>query len=382
MSGKAKVITFLIGNGFDIACLNAIGQDHKTTYKEFYNYTRWHLKKDNEFLKRMGDDLVLWNQFEKSFSKMIEKKREELKEIDDIVKQDELYIKIMNDWDDIQILFSNFINEVITPEVLQRAGKMAGDSLALDFLLDLKRGYNLYPDHYDDLDVNIINFNYSALFDNYIKGTDDPHPFKDSKNNYKFSYSTKKGESRVRYLKLRKCIFHPHGQVSIPSSMLIGKSSSKKQYLCSDARRTNLMYRPMMLEKRLNKVYWYQNDKYMEKEVANSDIFVSFGLSIGESDKYWWELVCRKVYQNQATKLFFYAFNDEKLVKQDKEVNIIDELLGYLTDEQKKDVQAVTNFKKSLSIIVFEDVKELKSHFNFEYTDVIKNNDVNKNDKA
>ena len=49
MSGKVN-ISFLIGNGFDIGMLKALGYEHSTTYSEFYNYLTYYLINKQNFI--------------------------------------------------------------------------------------------------------------------------------------------------------------------------------------------------------------------------------------------------------------------------------------------------------------------------------------------
>lgn len=92
MDTDLKTISFLVGNGFDVAILEALGSKHTTTYGEFYDYINWNKSKDNEICKDINENIENWCDFEAALTKKIEEVIQKLKTLS-VEKGDILYKK-------------------------------------------------------------------------------------------------------------------------------------------------------------------------------------------------------------------------------------------------------------------------------------------------
>ncbi|KST95929.1 hypothetical protein LKF67_0106 [Lactococcus lactis subsp. lactis] len=357
MDTDLKTISFLVGNGFDVAILEALGSKHTTTYGEFYDYINWNKSKDNEICKDINENIENWCDFEAALTKKIEEVIQKLKTLS-VEKGDILYKKTLSDWAEIQLLFSDFLNEVIPASILKKSGNMRGIDCKTKFLGDLSPDdfknlkFDIY--HHDKVQYNIVNFNYTSLLDNYLTADDDPHPYVHSINNMDFHWPD--GSSMTQYsVKSKTRVFHPHGTLSIPSSIKFGNSENVMKYSASEVMRNTSLYRPEMLRKKLNKAYWYQNNPEMQKYVEQTDLFVIYGLAIGPSDKWWWNMVARLVVENNK-EVIVYCYDKKKLKEKLNEyvINFIENSCtledGINIEEVKKDCEErilTVNFDKN-----------------------------------
>ena len=65
------------------------------------------------------------------------------------------------------------------------------------------------------------------------------------------------------------------------------------------------------------KPYWIENNSNYEKYLNESNLYIVFGHSIGESDRYWWKSISDNL-KNKKAELIIYNFtyndtNEEKM---------------------------------------------------------------------
>ena len=148
---------------------------------------------------------------------------------------------------------------------------------------------------FDVFNWNVFNLNYTYLLDNFLNFDVDifePHKRKQAKTNFVFYPKTHqfRGHKRSYSDYLRLSLFHPHGQMSIPSSMLFGVDTIDDFYGSSvpdNARYTNTHH----MEQRLSKRYLAQDDLKYRYLLNNGVVFIAFGTSFGESDQWWWNQI-------------------------------------------------------------------------------------------
>ncbi|MDO4813687.1 MAG: AbiH family protein [Gemella sp.] len=344
--GQINILA-LFGNGVDMQLMEYLSSPYRTSYENFYKYLCYKNfddkniifrkmkqdKKENEYNHNMKNN---WSDFENSLIEIFN----EDKEIDDK--------KLAIDFDRFQKEFSNFLNEIVTPEMLARLGSDSTErNLAVNsftrFLGDLseedykKLNFPSEVDHYKLFNWEILNFNYTSLLDNILtldKIQFDPEPRKTvdrqinyyvNPNNYKNNYC-KFNSSTIFSCYLMTNIRHPHGYQNVPKSMLFGFDNK------------NQITNNKELAKYYLKPYWAQNDKKYKSYFKETDLFIIYGMSLGNSDYWWWsnilgallttssELIIYKYYQNEINEtkerviddFINLAMSDDIVIDRDK----------------------------------------------------------------
>ena len=294
-------IMAIVGNGFDIQALFALGAGSDTRYESFVRYL-----KENDFdptnfiLEEMERQRSAgtkdWSDIEQAIARLIDQRR---------LSEDQVLQALRR----IQKAFSRFLNMVVTPEILGQlgheasSGKLTVASFA-EFLGDIHD-----EDHYARMNfwttVNIgdafnylfVNLNYTTLLDDYLHLDRDqfnPHPFASSDRNFRFRpnprgfrCSTERQDFRmVAYLHTN--VVHPHGSQYIPRSLLFGVDSTST--------RSNALSKP----------YWAQSDARYKLAISDTNLFVVFGSSIGSSDGWWWREIANRVTSSDGAELIIY----------------------------------------------------------------------------
>ncbi|WP_339013829.1 AbiH family protein [Lactococcus garvieae] len=362
----ASTVMFLIGNGFDIGMLTALGKNHKTTYKEFYDYLSYFLEDKENFIykeimerKQTEKDLenCTWMDYELLLERLVEDKKDEIKA--STSGKTKIFNAFVEDWKEIQYQFADFLNHVIQPQTLLEASKLSGQETLECFIGDLSeedcqkiefvKGIN----NHKKVNYKIINFNYSFLADNYFYWLFDHHPYRSSTNNANFkpnpqSFINCKGNSDTNYSIQASIEFHhPHGQISIPESLLFGMSYNKERYSSSRADYKNFFAEE--LTKKLDKPYWSNALNQVSPMMEEANLYIIYGHSIGKSDEWWWKEIIKNVFTGNKEVIIYEYYNQ----------NLKEKFLSYCCEEQRGVVS------DKVYVVNFDDENSLKYAFNF-----------------
>ncbi|QWL30910.1 AbiH family protein [Rathayibacter toxicus] len=152
-------------------------------------------------------------------------------------------------------------------------------------------------ENFDIYNFLFFNFNYTSIFDNFIyldRKQFDPMPYATVDRNFSFEGNPKGiAGARVRpgnkfssYVMTE--IVHPHGIQGVPRSLLFG----------IDMPATINGNQDQAL--RLAKPFWAQNAKRYEHLFKDTELFIIFGCSLGESDRWWWKNVAESLCQERS----------------------------------------------------------------------------------
>lgn len=310
---KVHTISILVGNGFDIAALDRVGSQRKTTYAEFFDYLQSRYFDPSNRLYKMMDDLRLqhinatqaankipnWSDFETALQDHISQRtleKDEERELDD-------------DLEEIQVSFSNFLDDIVDTRATSDLGRLAkekgwGLHTYSSFLADLsepeyaKLEFPLRVDHYDIFSFVTLNFNFTSLLDNYLylDKKYERHPFRSSDTNFQFHKnprnfctvdSSRPNSESGSSSYLLTNIFHPHGVQQVPRSLLFGvdeKTSSQTTF---------------------EKPFWAQHHRYYEDLIQNTDLFIIFGSSLGKTDRWWWKRILDRLHGGKSEAIIY-----------------------------------------------------------------------------
>lgn len=257
--------------------------------------------------KEKQEGQELWSDFESGLIRLLNEKVD--------VQKDTLEKDLL----DIQKYFATFLNEIVTAVVLTDIGEKASKNnwatnTVERFLSDLDEDdyenikFPKETSHYDLLNWNFFNFNYTPLFDNYIyldKLQFNPRPYRVADRNSRFFPNPKSvgstienGNSRTRWSTyVMTDIIHPHGVQNIPKSMLFGFDNENQV--------SNNQHKVMSVS--FTKPYWGQNEKRYQHLFNDTRLFITFGLSFGRTDEWWWKEIVKSLAETNA-ELIIYNF--------------------------------------------------------------------------
>lgn len=93
-------------------------------------------------------------------------------------------------------------------------------------------------------------------------------------------------------------ITHPHGYQNVPKSMLFGFDNENQITNVDNRNKAKNFLKP----------YWAQNDKKYKSYFNNTDLFILYGLSLGDSDFWWWNNILNSLLETDS-ELIIYNYN-------------------------------------------------------------------------
>lgn len=352
-------ITFLLGNGFDIQC------GLKTSYIDFYKYIL-EKKYSIDLTKEMDKESI--SEIDNIIYSEIYKSRDKIETWADLEFQLGVFTKQLKEknqdvqesanrfLDDFEILKVD-LNEYLKYIQIQDDVEISEDFSNILFTTMDKFFENLFSREYDEVNdmlkanssshfqYNFISFNYTNSLEKIIQNCSDL-----SKNN-SFNGSS---ASQIVYKK----IINVHGVID----KLLTLGLNDETQLTSDffdIDELNDLIKPKSLE---------YNREYMRRDaeiiIDNSDIIVIFGMSIGSTDKHWWEKIANVLINSKNKKLIIHSYDEKpsllssrmvRIRRESKENDFLSQLNNLdLSDEQKaqlrKQIYIVTNSEYILNV--------------------------------
>lgn len=283
-------ITFLIGNGFDIAA----GLD--TSYTSFY---RWYFEQPSEkehireFKEMIREDIEnggeYWSDFEVGLGKYTEKFSSEtvgnyLDCFDDAQQSIVLYLdnlckelEYCSDKDTIKALKSAIATYYV--------GINPAEARTIRQLLD--------ADQVNNSEIHFISFNYTDILDRYVKMI--------SEN----CLQTWKYGNGDRFLKVHPSVIHVHGfSNNYPILGVNDKSQVANQALLKEMNFSDILIKPKSVAS-LGQL-WHEQ---AETTIGQSQIICIYGMSLGATDAKWWRQLIEwlKANNNRHIIIFWHS---------------------------------------------------------------------------
>lgn len=295
-------IMVLVGNGFDIQVTRRYKSRFSPRYPAFYHYLAARdFDSSNLVVAQMvaarEDGQANWSDIEAAIGRLITPEG-------GWHSAEDVYQATLA----IQAAFSEYLELVAPPDLLARVGRDSAEgSLAVksmaEFVRDIAElstafssfAFTQETSHYDLFNYLFVNLNYTPLLDDYVFR--DAQQFKPQAHRYadrNFRFLPNPTGDPAGYgddktgcsSYVRSEVIHPHGQQSIPRSLLFGIDAPDGLDQGGDARR------------QLMKPYWGMNRIEYGHLFADTRLFIIFGCSLGESDGWWW----RRVYEALARR--------------------------------------------------------------------------------
>lgn len=270
-------ILFLIGNGFD-KNLNL-----PTSYSEFYDY--YLNKKDNsnpnvEKLKEsISEGRDNWSDLEYQLGQYVSNLSEasEINQLHIDIKSNLIeYLKLVTS----NITFGEterkkFFNDLIAPETYLEPTDRT-EIIAIKNRESIKH-------------IRVITFNYDFIFE-ILSG-----------------YQGTTLKIANSYYDITNLV-HIHG--TLDHGLILGVNSPEQFH--NQPALSNSLIRNKFIKPDYNRITKDGKDALCQKMIMNTDIFYMFGLSIGQTDKRWWEFICKRLKSSKAILIIFWFDKDMK----------------------------------------------------------------------
>ncbi len=287
---KKKNITFLIGNGFDIN----VGLD--TRYTDFYGY---YIKnnKDDMLAKEIRSDYDNWADLEFALGQYTQKVN---KEDEDgfwysegaLERQLGAYLSEQMS----KVKFDETKDKEIAykiQESLEKFYKSFSETNKIKLKDTLESTSN-------NIVYSFISFNYTDILDKCLEAVKGIH----------FPYiGAHRDCNNVEYNHMLGEVLHIHGEVG--DEMVLGVNDESQ--IANTEFRKDELSRQALIKKETNKRYGNIKFEKACHMIDNSIIICIFGMSIGKTDKIWWQYIAEWLRGNQDRKLVIYdKENDER----------------------------------------------------------------------
>lgn len=289
--------TFLIGNGFDIAIANKL-DINKTSYEGIYF---WNKKYEYDEVEQRGNKLVesiydetknLWSDFEDGLIKYFAKIETRQEVIEFFKNKDQFcgYIyEYLKNFYEVKAKENKFVDECIdefSESILGFINRMNSDDRqkVIDFIMS-------NDDCSETIHINFVNFNGTNTLELLLNRL----------------------KSQKLFLKCGDKIFKVVlGSLNYTHSKLGGKTENYHEYAFGTTKSEDINPRisiPSSFINLLDKTN-YSFDEWIQE----TDLFITHGLSFGDSDEYYWGKVIEKIYSGSMLIDFPFV---KKVLKND-----------------------------------------------------------------
>lgn len=309
-------ITFLIGNGFDV------GMGMKSRFKDFFPIYELLSKNKEPEIKQLSDEIggnhETWADFESKLGEYTLKFTPETKQnfINQVKDFEVEFIKYLKDqetnlcFDDAERISNKMKEALINFYLNENLARLSENKLK-----ELFSTYASYERVY-----NFINYNYTSVLSNALNTLS---------QNIVRKRKTARGDLNDKIGK----IVNVHGKCN--SNPIIGLndvSQIANKELAKDERFTRLIVKPS-----LTQLLRQGNDTEATNLIKTSTIICVYGMSLGVTDKKWWDLILSWLNGNAERQLVIFDYDEEYTPSTqfewlEKEDYFIDKLIKYNTN--------------------------------------------------
>ena len=276
----------MIGNGFDLA------QGLNTRYSDFYKARILNKELSGDMLTKLQssikDDIKSWADMEKRLGEFSSEMGsiEDVDVVYDFLKK-ELRDYLQNEQERITIA---------TEEAAINREKLLIPEKFLP--LESKDKIRTLIDRGSNIEIDAISFNYTDVFEKAIAYRGRP-----------FEIRQTGASSPVKLAS----VFKVHG--ALDREMIMGVADEEQitnKVLASDIDAQEVMVKPRTTALRRDYVC-----SKCSSLIANADIIVMYGLSIGETDRNWWKQITDRLRVNGSVCLIVYSHLDKTIDRDD-----------------------------------------------------------------
>lgn len=333
-------ITFLIGNGFDIAL------GIKSSYGDFY---KWYcdqpsivkyiseFKKDikEDINRNVPDDEKTWADFELGLGKYSKKFTKEtvdqfLNCYEDAQENIVEYLKIRGQKFDVHSFSDNSI-EKFKNSIRYFYNYLADDEIGTIKSFVEQRGR-------DNIEISFYTFNYTNTLESIL-----------SRITGKVFASWKMSNDTYEF-KISPNVFHIHGTLN--EYPVIGVND-ETQIENKELLETNLFKDFIIKENNIKKLgkLWHSQ---METQISNSRIICLYGVSIGDSDAKWWRKLIQwlKAHDSRHIIIFWYEKTKLNTISSRKQIQCVDDAKNKLLSYTKLSENDIDRLKQRIHVVI------------------------------
>lgn len=260
-------VLFLVGNGFD----KNLGM--KTSFDDFYKYYLNVMTNECEtVVQKFKRDIkekkhADWSDLEKAlgeYSSRIDNEQEYEIIIRDVVNSLGDYLEL----EQKKCLIPEYKTSLLQDQFIH---------FAKYFTKSNKQKFLKYFIEKNDIEINIINFNYTNTIEKIL-----PNSKPISLESFLFN--------GTRYERKIRGIYHIHGTVE--DTMIMGVNDIEQ--ITNEKLRTKKIEQ-LIVKPRMNVNAQTLRDSECSDLISKANIIVIFGMSIGATDKCWWEKINKKI---------------------------------------------------------------------------------------
>ena len=283
-------ITFFIGNGFDIN----VGLD--TRYSDFYKYYLSHYP-DDMLAKSIDKNYELWSDLESglgNFTAKVEDGTEDAFWASEEKLENALADYLQSQTERIQI--STEMEKTI-------ANKMQQSLLRFQKELTVEQQRfmeSLIYTLHDSITYSFICFNYTNALDKCVEITKKLIP-KDFGNH--------KADNATNYTHSLGDVIHIHG--TIQEELILGVNDTKQ--ISNQKFQENPWYRQLLVKAEVNKRFGNDKIQTVRSYIDSSVAVCIFGMSLGATDKMWWNYICKWLQGADKRRLIIFSKPDQDM---------------------------------------------------------------------
>lgn len=307
-------ITFMIGNGFDLAC--GLKSRYTDTYDEYIKRSS-SSNTIEQFKKTIDKDIPTWSDFEMQLASYALNLESE----SDLTACLRDYDEFLNDYlvNEQHQFWTNLGNIATEEIILQEMGKSVVRFYNGLTRNDFRSIHSIVKN--SEIRYNFISFNYTNIFDSFLERAYN-HGHLDPNQGFPFSVAS---------------VLHIHG--ALGSDVTLGVDNeeqlAKIPYSLSN-RAKRVLIKPVFLQS-------YDNNRFNTaiETISRSDIICVFGMSLGDSDLIWRKQLAEWLVSEKEHHLVYYKhsnmmkrYHSTALTKKmDDEEDSKEELISLLFDE-------------------------------------------------
>lgn len=281
-------ITFLIGNGFDIN----VGL--KTKYSDFYKYYV-ERNKDDMLAKAIDANYEFWSDLEVGLGKFTSE-----------ISSDEEKLF----WESEDILESSLADYLETEMQRIQISEDMKSKIAIKMKKSLLQFYDGFPKEQQQFLNNVIysvrdSIVYSFISYNYTNALD--RCIQLIKEKFPQEIGGHKADNGNYYTHSVGNVMHIHGTTD--EELVLGVNDAGQ--ITNESFRKNEFYRQCLIKLETNKRFRQNKIEDTRRMIDSSVIICIFGMSLGATDKIWWEYICQWLNKSDNHRLIIFVKNDK-----------------------------------------------------------------------